>query len=138
MTLIGVASSHSTGRSNCFTMLRIVRNDRCPSMPFSSHIIASPAQRDEAISLKLIRFLFNLYLYTAIFYNHLQPITTITTYINTMEELNLKGEKARKVSYVLTKLSSTEKSKAIEVAADFLIKYSKEIIEANRKDLVGS
>jgi glutamate-5-semialdehyde dehydrogenase len=55
-----------------------------------------------------------------------------------MEELNLKGEKARKVSYVLAKLSSTDKSKAIEKAADFLIQYNKKIIDANRKDLVAA
>jgi glutamate-5-semialdehyde dehydrogenase len=52
-----------------------------------------------------------------------------------MEELDIKGEKARKVSYILAKLSSTDKSMAIEKAADFLIQYSNEIIDANRKDM---
>jgi glutamate-5-semialdehyde dehydrogenase len=52
-----------------------------------------------------------------------------------MEELNIKGEKARKISYILAKLSSTEKNKAIEKAADFLIKYNNEIIKANARDL---
>ena len=94
---------------------------------------------------------FSLYLCIAIYYNILQLITTftthynfynyynsiqpITTYFNKMEELNIKGEKARKVSFILAKLSATEKSKAIEKAADFLIKYNSDIIEANKKDL---
>jgi glutamate-5-semialdehyde dehydrogenase len=52
-----------------------------------------------------------------------------------MEELNLKGKKAKEISYVLAKLSSTDKNKAIEKAADFLIQYHEDIISANGKDL---
>ena len=52
-----------------------------------------------------------------------------------MEELNIKGAKARKISFGLAKLSATEKSNAIEKAADFLIQNSNEIVAANAIDL---
>ena len=55
-----------------------------------------------------------------------------------MNELIIKGKKAKEVSFTLSNLSTAEKNKGLNVMADYLIKYSDEIIEANRLDLQAS
>ena len=55
-----------------------------------------------------------------------------------MNELVIKGKKAKEVSFTLSNLSTAGKNKGLNVMADYLIKYSDEIIEANRLDLQAS
>ncbi|CAH2213816.1 glutamate-5-semialdehyde dehydrogenase [Tepidibacter aestuarii] len=55
-----------------------------------------------------------------------------------MENLKIKGEKAKKSSYVLAKLSPDAKNKALENAAKLILKRQDEIINANKKDLINA
>lgn len=52
-----------------------------------------------------------------------------------MSELIIKGKKAKEVSYILGNLSTADKNKGLNKMADYLVKYSDEIIEANKLDL---
>lgn len=52
-----------------------------------------------------------------------------------MSELIIKGQKAKKASIELGMLSSKDKDDALKVIALNLIKYSKEIITANKQDI---
>lgn len=52
-----------------------------------------------------------------------------------MSELIIKGQKAKEASYVLMNATTTEKNNALLKMAEVLLKSSKEILEANKKDL---
>lgn len=52
-----------------------------------------------------------------------------------MSELIIKGQKAKEASYVLMNATTTEKNNALLKMAEILLKSSKEILEANKKDL---
>ena len=52
-----------------------------------------------------------------------------------MSELIIKGQKAKEASYVLMNATTTEKNNALLKMAEVLLKNSKEILEANQKDL---
>lgn len=52
-----------------------------------------------------------------------------------MSELIIKGQKAKEASYVLMNATTTEKNNALLKMAEVLLKNSKEILEANKKDL---
>lgn len=52
-----------------------------------------------------------------------------------MSELIIKGQKAKDASYVLMNATTTEKNNALLKMAEVLLKNSKEILEANKKDL---
>lgn len=52
-----------------------------------------------------------------------------------MSELIIKGQKAKEASYVLMNETTTEKNNALLKMAEILLKSSKEILEANKKDL---
>lgn len=52
-----------------------------------------------------------------------------------MSELILKGQKAKEVSYILGNLSTGDKNKGLLAMADYLIKHSNHIIEANKIDI---
>ncbi|MGM9977188.1 MAG: glutamate-5-semialdehyde dehydrogenase [Clostridium sp.] len=52
-----------------------------------------------------------------------------------MSELIIKGQKAKEASYVLMNATTTEKNNALLKMAQVLLKSSKEILEANKKDL---
>ncbi|MCT4688374.1 glutamate-5-semialdehyde dehydrogenase [Vallitalea sp.] len=52
-----------------------------------------------------------------------------------MEELNIKGQKAKKASYLLSRLSSSDKNKGLKAVADALLLNEKAIIEANKIDV---
>ena len=52
-----------------------------------------------------------------------------------MEELIVKGEKARKASFILAKLSADQKNNALLKSAELLVARSAEIIAANQNDL---
>ena len=55
-----------------------------------------------------------------------------------MSSLISLGKKAKEASYILGNLSSKDKNDALYAMADFLIKNSQVIIEANKKDLEAS
>ena len=55
-----------------------------------------------------------------------------------MSSLISLGKKAKEASYILGNLSSKDKNDALYAMADFLIKNSEVIIEANKKDLEAS
>ena len=57
------------------------------------------------------------------------------TNFQTMEELIVKGEKARKASFILAKLSADQKNVALLKSAELLVHRSAEIIAANQNDL---
>ena len=52
-----------------------------------------------------------------------------------MSELIIKGQKAKEASYVLMNATTTKKNNALLKMAEILLKSSKEILEANKKDL---
>ena len=52
-----------------------------------------------------------------------------------MEELQAKGEKAKKAAQIVGRLSSVDKNHGLETAANFLIEKASVILEANAKDL---
>ena len=52
-----------------------------------------------------------------------------------MSELIIKGQKAKEASYVLMNATTTEKNNALLKMAEILLKSSKEILKANKKDL---
>ena len=52
-----------------------------------------------------------------------------------MSELIIKGQKAKEASYILMNATTTEKNNALLKMAEILLKSSKEILEANKKDL---
>lgn len=52
-----------------------------------------------------------------------------------MSELIIKGQKAKEASYILMNVTTTEKNNALLKMAEILLKSSKEILEANKKDL---
>ena len=52
-----------------------------------------------------------------------------------MNELILKGQKAKEASNILGNLSTDEKNKGLLAMADYLVKYEDFIIEANKIDL---
>lgn len=52
-----------------------------------------------------------------------------------MSELIIKGQKAKEASYVSMNATTTEKNNALLKMAEVLLKSSKEILEANKKDL---
>ena len=52
-----------------------------------------------------------------------------------MNELNIKGKKAKEVSFILGNLSTAEKNKGLNAMADFLVNNKDEIISANKLDL---
>lgn len=52
-----------------------------------------------------------------------------------MSELIIKGQKAKETSYVLMNATTTKKNNALLKMAEILLKSSKEILEANKKDL---
>lgn len=52
-----------------------------------------------------------------------------------MEELILKGKKAKKASFILASLSANEKNRALLNMADACNKYSSYILEENKKDI---
>lgn len=52
-----------------------------------------------------------------------------------MSELIINGQKAKEASYVLMNATTTEKNNALLKMAEILLKSSKEILEANKKDL---
>lgn len=52
-----------------------------------------------------------------------------------MRELVIKGEKAKKASYVLGIATTEEKNKALEKISKLLVEKTNEILEANKKDL---
>lgn len=52
-----------------------------------------------------------------------------------MSELINKGQKAKEASYILMNATTTEKNNALLKMAEILLKSSKEILEANKKDL---
>jgi len=52
-----------------------------------------------------------------------------------MEELIIKGQKARKASFTLAKLSADQKNNALLKSAELLVERSAEIIAENQKDL---
>ncbi|QUH31706.1 glutamate-5-semialdehyde dehydrogenase [Vallitalea guaymasensis] len=55
-----------------------------------------------------------------------------------MEELNIKGQRAKKASYVLSGLSSIDKNKGLKAVADALLLNEKAIIEANKIDVLNA
>ena len=52
-----------------------------------------------------------------------------------MNELIIKGKKAKEVSFILGNLSTAEKNKGLNAMADFLVNNKEEIINANKIDL---
>lgn len=52
-----------------------------------------------------------------------------------MSELIIKGQKAKEARYILMNATTTEKNNALLKMAEILLKSSKEILEANKKDL---
>ena len=52
-----------------------------------------------------------------------------------MSELIIKGQKAKEASYILMNATTTEKNNALLKMAEILLKSSKGILEANKKDL---
>lgn len=52
-----------------------------------------------------------------------------------MEELNIKGQKAKNASYFLAKASSAQKDEVLTTAAAMLIENMNAILEANQQDL---
>lgn len=52
-----------------------------------------------------------------------------------MNELIIKGEKAKKASYKLSNLSSTVKNNGLQKIAEMLVKREKDILEANAVDI---
>ncbi len=56
--------------------------------------------------------------------------------MNSIDELNMKGELARKSSYYLARMSSDEKKSALMHAAKLIVENSELIINANKEDLI--
>ena len=52
-----------------------------------------------------------------------------------MNELIIKGKKAKEVSFILGNLSTGEKNNGLNAMADFLVNNKEEIINANKIDL---
>ncbi|GKX30058.1 gamma-glutamyl phosphate reductase [Vallitalea longa] len=52
-----------------------------------------------------------------------------------MNELNIKGQKAKKSSFTLAQLSSNDKNKGLKAVADAILLNEKDIIEANKIDV---
>ncbi len=55
-----------------------------------------------------------------------------------MEELEIKGQKAKKAANFLIKVSTEDKNKVLNHAADLLEKHATDILEANKKDLASA
>ena len=55
-----------------------------------------------------------------------------------MEELEIKGQKAKKAANFLIKVSTGEKNKVLNHAADLLEKHTNDILTANKKDLAAA
>lgn len=55
-----------------------------------------------------------------------------------MEELNIKGKKAKEVSFILSQASSDAKNKGLLKASELLRLKSKDIIDANKLDLADA
>ncbi|GMQ60023.1 glutamate-5-semialdehyde dehydrogenase [Vallitalea sediminicola] len=55
-----------------------------------------------------------------------------------MEELNIKGKKAKEASYLLSRLSSNDKNKGLKAVADALLLNEKVIIDANKIDVLNA
>ncbi len=52
-----------------------------------------------------------------------------------MEELNKKGELAKKASLFLARMSSDDKKAALEKVSNLLVERYENILSANKKDL---
>ena len=52
-----------------------------------------------------------------------------------MEELNVKGAKAKEVSFFLSGLPTDVKNHALKIAGQLILESENEILEANQKDL---
>ena len=55
-----------------------------------------------------------------------------------MNELELKGKRAKKASYFLSNLSSEEKNNALRNISKKLVERSEEIIKANSLDIYNA
>ncbi|HYX07738.1 MAG TPA: glutamate-5-semialdehyde dehydrogenase, partial [Bacteroidales bacterium] len=55
-----------------------------------------------------------------------------------MEELEIKGQKARKAANFLIRVSTGDKNNVLNHAADLLEKHAADILEANKKDLADA